>query len=132
MNKQLRGRSGTFLMEFIIAICFFTVACAICLQVFVKSHLISNESKAYDFAVSETTSLAEELRLGKKIASPLYYNDLLEPCEKGQHTYEILVEEGTSEDLPTYRLSVYHDDQKEPLYELEVAHYQKARGGLKR
>ena len=50
MNNNAR-KTGLFLMELIIAILFFSLAAAICIQLFVKSHMISERSIALNHSI---------------------------------------------------------------------------------
>lgn len=60
MIHRNRARSSSlFLMELIIAIFFFTIFSAVCVQVFVKAHLMNQESFALNHAVSECSGVAE-------------------------------------------------------------------------
>lgn len=60
MVRKGRARSSSlFLMELILAILFFSVASAVCVQFFVRSHLLSRDSNALNHAVSECSGIAE-------------------------------------------------------------------------
>ncbi len=60
MVHRNRARSSSlFLMELILAILFFSVASAVCVQFFVKSHLMSRESGVLTNAVNECSGIAE-------------------------------------------------------------------------
>ncbi len=60
MIRRSRAQSSSlFLMELILAILFFSITSAVCVQFFVKSHLLSRESKALAQAVNECTNIAE-------------------------------------------------------------------------
>lgn len=60
MTRRNRARSSSlFLMELIIAIFFFSAASAVCIQFFVKSHLLSRDSNTLNHAVNECASTAE-------------------------------------------------------------------------
>ena len=60
MKVKNRPRSSSlFLMELILAILFFSVASAVCVQIFVKSHLISRQSEELSQAVTLCTNSAE-------------------------------------------------------------------------
>lgn len=50
MNNNAR-KTGLFLMELIIAILFFSLAATICIQLFVKSHMISERSIALNHSI---------------------------------------------------------------------------------
>lgn len=58
MNNNAR-KTGLFLMELIIAILFFSLAAAICIQLFVKSHMISEHSIALNHSILLAQNTAE-------------------------------------------------------------------------
>ena len=66
MKKQTSSRSGLLLMEIIIAILFFSVVSAICLQLFVKSHKLGQNTEELDMAVRQASSVAEILSQSKQ------------------------------------------------------------------
>lgn len=53
------SRSSLFLMEMIIAILFFSLASAVCIQLFAKSHLLSTQTVNRNHAVIWAENLAE-------------------------------------------------------------------------
>lgn len=53
------SRSSLFLMEMIIAILFFSLASAVCIQLFAKSHLLSTQTVNQNQAVIQAQNLAE-------------------------------------------------------------------------
>lgn len=59
MNHEVHSRSSLFLMEMIISILFFSVASAICIQLFANAHIISDESVNHNEAVVWSQNLAE-------------------------------------------------------------------------
>lgn len=60
MVHRSRARSSSlFLMELILAILFFSVASAVCVEFFVKSHLMSQDSEKLTRAVNECSGAAE-------------------------------------------------------------------------
>lgn len=62
MNKHQTRRSSLFLLELIIAIFFFILAAAICVRLFVKSHILEKDSTYLNHAVNAATSVAEIFR----------------------------------------------------------------------
>ena len=58
-----RSKSGLFLMELIIAICFFAVASAICVQLFAAAHTLSRRSIGIQMAVTNAQSVAEGFKM---------------------------------------------------------------------
>ena len=61
MKKYQAHKSSLFLMELIIAIVFFALASSVCLQLFVKSHLLSRQTKELNTAVNLCSSAAESI-----------------------------------------------------------------------
>lgn len=53
------SRSSLFLMEMIIAILFFSLASAVCIQLFAKSHTLSRQTVNQNQAVIQAQNLAE-------------------------------------------------------------------------
>ena len=56
------SKSGLFLIELIIAIVFFALASAVCVQLFVRAHLISKQSSETTTAIIEARNAAECFR----------------------------------------------------------------------
>lgn len=59
MTNNSSSKSGLFLMELIVSIFFFAFAGAICVRLFVSSHITSRESVELNHAVEWTQNLAE-------------------------------------------------------------------------
>ena len=57
-------RSGVFLLELMISILFFCIAAAVGLQLFVKSHCISEDAGNMNMAVHKAAAAAEVFRSG--------------------------------------------------------------------
>lgn len=72
MVHRSRARSSSlFLMELILAILFFSVASAVCVEFFVKSHLMSHNSEALTHAVNECAGAAEIVCTSDSLAAGL-------------------------------------------------------------
>ena len=60
MTPQKQSRSSAlFLTELTLAILFFAAASAVCVQIFIKSHLLSLHSRQLNLAVNESAAIAE-------------------------------------------------------------------------
>lgn len=57
--KNKSSKSGLFLMELILSILFFSISSAVCIQLFVKSHLISQQSVDLNNAIEWCQNIAE-------------------------------------------------------------------------
>ena len=69
LRKNRAQSSSLFLMELILAILFFSITSAVCVQFFVKSHLLSQESQVLTQAVNECSTIAEILRTSDSLSS---------------------------------------------------------------
>lgn len=61
MKERKSSRSSLFLIELIISIFFFTIASAVCIQLFAKSFLLSQNTRDLNSAVNYAASTAEVL-----------------------------------------------------------------------
>lgn len=110
MKRKQAKRSEIFLLELIIVILFFCVTAAICVRLFVKSHIISQDAKNLNMAVNQVTEVAEVFRLGADMQEfvsrqfqgyekgtedflyYIYYNENWEPDEKEEAVFCLTVE----------------------------------------
>lgn len=58
MNK-LKSKTSLVLMELIVTILFFSLASAVCVQLFVRSHLLNKETRELNNAINICQSIAE-------------------------------------------------------------------------
>lgn len=91
MKKYQKQHSGLFLIELIVSILFFSLAAALCLQLFAKASLKSTQSTQLTHAVLIATSAAEAVENGCIDADAL-----------SEYFSEASVENG--------RMRVYYDD----------------------
>ena len=59
--QRHNNTSSLFLLELILAVLFFSVASALCIQIFTKAHLMSQDARDLNFAVNEVSSMAEQI-----------------------------------------------------------------------
>ena len=59
MNRAMHSKTSLFLMELIISILFFSVSGAICIELFVKAHALSEESVELNNSVLWTQNISE-------------------------------------------------------------------------
>lgn len=136
MVHRSRARSsGLFLMELILAILFFSVASAVCVEFFVKAHLISRDSEALTHAVNECSGAAEILCTSDSLPEgltllkgqypegdypalsetegtestevSLYYDDAYLPCEQGMAVYVMKIYLTQEEQMAQIRIEMY-------------------------
>lgn len=78
-------RSGVFLLELMISILFFCIAAAVGLQLFVKSHCISEDAGNMNMAVHKATAAAEVFRSGTDMED--YLKEEYSYYEKEDNTF---------------------------------------------
>ena len=62
--QRHNNTSSLFLLGLILAVLFFSVASALCIQIFTKAHLMSQDARDLNFAVNEVSSMAEQISAG--------------------------------------------------------------------
>lgn len=140
MKKHTSSRSGLLLMEIIIAILFFSVVSAVCLQLFVKSHNLGRDTEELDMAVRQAGSVAEILIQSKQPSKHLqeiysdsdidenggsiYFDKDFQTCSEEIGVYHLDISASPLDDrLTGYRIAVYANDDPKEIYSLEVNTY---------
>lgn len=59
MRKKYESTTGLFLIELIIVILFFSIASAICIQIFIKSHILSKRTTSSNHAMIWVQNVTE-------------------------------------------------------------------------
>lgn len=137
MKKYQAHKSSLFLMELIIAIVFFALASSVCLQLFVKSHLLSRQTKELNTAVNLCSSAAESIhqcegseevlrelmpQLTVSQEKPLlaYYDEEFQACSPGDADYILEILLDTGDTMVSAEVSLMAEASKEIIYELPV------------
>lgn len=112
-SRSTHSRSSLFLMELILVILFFSIAGAICIQIFAKAHLLSRSASELNRAVALAQSAAAGLEAGDGSLEDLnlqfpdgitgtdtdgnvsqftvYYDSDWNPCGKASASYSLTV-----------------------------------------
>lgn len=148
MIRKSRARnSSLFLMELILAILFFSITSAVCVQLFVKSHLLSQDSWMLTHAVSECSSVAEicstaddassaitlisdiypnaEIESANEYAA-VYYDSDFNICDKKNSSYMLTVQLSQKERLLSADINIKEagkDSAKDTIYSLHTKHH---------
>ncbi|MCL2865695.1 MAG: hypothetical protein FWE25_09165 [Lachnospiraceae bacterium] len=122
MNKTQKRHSSLFLIELMAALLFFSLAAAICIQLFVHSHLLNQRATNLNEAIIISQNLAETFRATKGYSGELtfYYDENWEPTYIGlsQFTAQIHIHE-TETGVRIANIIVY-EAANAPIYTLEV------------
>ncbi len=118
------SKTGLFLMELIVGILFFSLASAVCIEIFAKAHLMNDESMQKSHAVKIASNIVE-----------IYKNNQLDSYFQKDNDKIYFNESGQNVSLKeaTYTAQIKHDKQKivvtilcdnKTIYTLEYHHYQ--------
>lgn len=67
MKRTPAKRSSLFLLELIIAILFFSLTSAVCVQIFVRAHLISRQTQEQNMALEKISGFTEVFLAGDSL-----------------------------------------------------------------
>ena len=144
------SRSSLFLMEMIIAILFFSLASAVCIQLFARSHLLSTQTVNKNHAVIWAQNLAEsylategDLTAMEELFSPsdvsgdtaltLYFDSQWNLCASGDNAVFIAELEHTPEareGIMEAQIRVAEIASSDsPIYTISVMHHTAERRG---
>lgn len=132
MNKS---KSSLFLMELILAILIFAITSAICIQIFVKAHIVSQETQELNQSVTLCTSAAELFygydgnlsKIQKQLdglglseagtgSLTLYYDKDFMLCTKADGMYELSIINAKEDNLLNSDISIRKVDDTEDIY----------------
>lgn len=141
MSKQPAKRSTLFLMELIIVILFFCLTSSICIQLFVKSHILNQDSTNLNVSVNEVSSVAALVGNNSEIEEVLlreyplaacenglytiYYNENWELCSKDEATFSMDIIPDKESDLDTCSITMKSMKDSNTIYELDVKTHRK-------
>jgi len=115
-------RTSLFLIELMMALLFFALAAAICMQFFVQANQISRQSANLNQAIFVSQSLAEEFRaLGGLMSDQTLYFDQDWNVSNGENavftsTFNVI---SAADDMFLANIAVF-EHPGEPIYALEV------------
>ena len=108
MKGTSAKRSSLFLLELIIAILFFSLTSAVCVQIFVRAHLISRQTQELNTALEKVSGFSEVFLAGDSFSALLeaasvsenadgsaeylvFYDKNWQLCSSSDATYEIQI-----------------------------------------
>ncbi|MEG1779493.1 MAG: hypothetical protein RR263_05265, partial [Oscillospiraceae bacterium] len=131
------SKSGLFLIELMIMILFFSIASAVCIQLFVKANLISTDSRDLSMAVDKAQIAAEYFKSTDGSQTELiqllnaqscsekiivaYYDKNWLSCKPDNSTYSLQLKFTQPAPLVAAQITVMRHEQS--LYELDIKTY---------
>lgn len=125
--QRHNNTSSLFLLELILAVLFFSVASALCIQIFTKAHLMSQDARDLNFAVNEVSSMAEQMSDGTLQDADAYYNSSYASCEKADAVYVLTVHYEPEDTLLKAHISMDTIADNRNIYTLDVTKHRQRR-----
>lgn len=130
--RNRTSKSSLFLMELIIAILFFAIASGMCMQIFVKAHLITKQTNREQNAVVASDSVIAVLKNSSgdlnQVASlfegeieneqvTIWLNESFQITSSNQSMYYIAV---TREDVDQYMITVREQNSEKQILKQSI------------
>lgn len=149
--QRHNNTSNLFLLELILAVLFFSVASALCIQIFTKAHLMSQDARDLNFAVNEVSSMAEQISAGTLHSdtaassddtasdpstqmpddslqdAAAYYDSSYASCEKADAVYVLTVHYEPEDTLLKAHISMDTVADNRNIYTLDVTKHRQRR-----
>ena len=149
--QRHNNTSSLFLLELILAVLFFSVASALCIQIFTKAHLMSQDARDLNFAVNEVSSMAEQISAGTLHSdtaassddtasdpstqmpddslqnAAAYYDSSYASCEKADAVYVLIVHYEPENTLLKAHISMDTIADNRNIYALDVTKHRQRR-----
>lgn len=149
--QRHNNTSSLFLLELILAVLFFSVASALCIQIFTKAHLMSQDARDLNFAVNEVSSMAEQISAGTLHSdtaassddtasdpstqmpddslqdAAAYYDSSYASCEKADAVYVLTVHYEPEHTLLKAHISMDTVTDNRNIYTLDVTKHRQRR-----
>lgn len=145
MKRTLPKRSNLFLMEMIIAILFFALASAVCMQFFAKSKILSMETSAKNHAMIIAKSAASSFESGDGSLTSLqtdyshstledslltvYYDNDWKTCSKKDARYDMQITTDVKSSRLVLGTITIHDSDSSELFQLQASCYYPIKAG---
>lgn len=125
--QRHNNTSSLFLLELILAVLFFSVASALCIKIFTKAHLMSQDARDLNFAVNEVSSMAEQMPADSLQDAAAYYDSSYASCEKADAVYVLTVHYEPEDTLLKAHISMDTIADNRNIYTLDVTKHRQRR-----
>ena len=149
--QRHNNTSSLFLLELILAVLFFSVASALCIQIFTKAHLMRQDARDLNFAVNEVSSMAEQISAGTLHSdtaassddtasdpstqmpddslqdAAAYYDSSYASCKKADAVYVLTVHYEPEDTLLKAHISMDTIADNQNIYALDVTKHRQRR-----
>lgn len=125
--QRHNNTSSLFLLELILAVLFFSVASALCIQIFTKAHLMSQDARDLNFAVNEVSSMAEQMPDDSLQDAAAYYDSSYASCKKADAVYVLTVHYEPEDTILKAHISMDTVADNRNIFTLDVTKHRQRR-----
>lgn len=136
MSRTNASRSNLFLMELMIAILFFSLGSAVCIQIFAKAHMVDQSARDLSFASAQVSSAASVIKYTENelLALKEFYPDITESgngfmicydknyneVSPSDAVYTLEIIPGNSNGMETAHIQMTKKNSSAPIYQLDL------------
>lgn len=136
MKPQKNARSSLFLIELMIAVLFFSLGSAVCIQVFVKAHTVNEDARRLSFASLQASSVASALKYTdgsldslkeyfpmiaeEEDGLAIYYDKKFKECNEETSFFTLHISREAADRQVNAQIQITAPDRKEPVYTLRL------------
>jgi hypothetical protein len=118
------SKSAIFLFELMIIILVFTLAAAICTQIFASAYSMSSESRDLTMSSINAQTVAEHFKSGVVDEEPLYFDREWKATTEANAFYTVLLsEEAGDPQMREAYVNVFRADKDESIFTLHVKEF---------
>lgn len=119
------SKSAIFLFELMVIILIFTLAAAVCTQIFASSYKMSQESRALTMGSINAQSMAEHFKSTGEAQDDMYFDeDWVQTTEANAYFTVKFEDKGGTEKVKSADVSVYSVDENEAVFSLQVKRFE--------
>jgi len=116
-------KSAVFLFELMIIILVFTLAAAVCTQIFASAYTMSTESRELTMSSINAQTIAEQFKSGKSDTEPLYFDSDWALTNRAGASYSVELDERTASNMREAYVNVFRIGSGEAIYTLHVKEF---------
>lgn len=124
-----KSKAALFLMELLIVLLFFSIACGVCLQLFAYAHLTNKNSKALSDANAIFTNVAEKFYSSDEYSdieqTSIYYDYHLQECTKEYASFIVSISTSCNENITTCHISISDTETGSEYVSQDVDRYER-------
>ena len=119
------SKSAIFLFELMIIILVFTLAAAVCTQIFARSYTMSQESRALTMGSINAQTMAEQFKSTGEDQENMYFDkDWVQTSEADAYFTVKLEDNGSTEEMKSADVNVYKTGEEEAVFSLKVKRFE--------